>query len=90
MVGPPGAVKRARVRGVTEPARTPSVAVRALRFGAGAALVAAGLPMLILPGPGLLAIGGGLYLMSDEIPALGRPVRAIRARRSGHPGADET
>lgn len=75
---------------MADPARTPSAAVRAVRFGAGVALVAAGLPMLILPGPGLLAIGGGLYLMSDEIPALGRPVRAIRARRSGRSAADET
>jgi Putative transmembrane protein (PGPGW) len=54
---------------------------RALRFGAGTALVAVGVPLLIFPGPGLLAIAGGLYLMSDEIPVLRRPLDAVEARR---------
>jgi len=65
-----------------EPApQTRSLRRRALRFGAGTGLVAVGVPMLVLPGPGLLAVAGGLYLMSEEIPALRRPVDAIRARR---------
>jgi hypothetical protein len=54
---------------------------RALRFGVGAGLVAVGVPLLVLPGPGLLAVGGGLYLMSEEIPALRRPLDAVQARR---------
>jgi Putative transmembrane protein (PGPGW) len=57
---------------------------RVLKFGAGVALTAVGVPLLVLPGPGLLAVGGGLALMSDEIPALRRARRAIaeRARRA--------
>jgi Putative transmembrane protein (PGPGW) len=53
---------------------------RALRFGAGTGLVAVGVPLLVLPGPGLLAVAGGLYLMSEEIPALRRPLDAVEAR----------
>lgn len=62
-------------------ARRPSTPWRVVRFASGVALVGIGVPMLVIPGPGLLAIGGGLYLMSDEIPALRRPVEALRARR---------
>lgn len=36
----------------------------ALTMAAGGAIALVGIPMLILPGPGLLAIGGGIYLIS--------------------------
>ena len=37
----------------------------AARIAAGGVCTLVGVPMLILPGPGLLAIGGGIYLMAD-------------------------
>lgn len=37
----------------------------AVRIAAGGACALVGIPMLILPGPGLLAIGGGAYLMAS-------------------------
>lgn len=37
----------------------------AARIAAGGVCALAGIPMLILPGPGLLAIGGGAYLMAS-------------------------
>lgn len=44
-----------------------SRAVGVAQTAAGAALVAVGIPMLILPGPGLLAIGGGAALAASGI-----------------------
>ena len=35
------------------------------RIAAGGVCTLVGVPMLILPGPGLLAIGGGVYLMAS-------------------------
>lgn len=37
----------------------------AARIAAGGVCTLVGIPMLILPGPGLLAIGGGVYLMAS-------------------------
>lgn len=37
----------------------------AARIAAGGVCALVGIPMLILPGPGLLAIGGGAYLMAS-------------------------
>lgn len=37
----------------------------AARIAAGGVCTLVGVPMLILPGPGLLAIGGGIYLMAS-------------------------
>lgn len=36
----------------------------ALTFAAGGCIALVGVPMLVLPGPGLLAIGGGVALMA--------------------------
>lgn len=35
------------------------------RIAAGGVCTLVGIPMLILPGPGLVAIGGGIYLMAS-------------------------
>lgn len=43
--------------------RKAGLAVR--RLAAGGVCTLVGVPMLILPGPGLLAIGGGIYLMAS-------------------------
>lgn len=39
-----------------------------LRVGAGIVLIGVGIPMLVLPGPGLLAIFAGLYLIVSVVP----------------------
>lgn len=47
------------------PQRSPLV--RAARIGLGLALLAAGVAMLVLPGPGLAAMAGGLWIVGDDI-----------------------
>ena len=46
------------------PKKQPSRLGGAVQVVAGAAIALVGVPMLILPGPGLLAIGGGVVLMA--------------------------
>lgn len=41
-----------------------------VKIAAGGVCVLAGIPMLILPGPGLIAIGGGLALMASGAKSL--------------------
>lgn len=41
-------------------------------------MVAVGVPMLVLPGPGLLMIGGGLAVLASEFPAAQRALDRIR------------
>lgn len=45
---------------------------RAVRIASGMALVALGVAMLVLPGPGLVAIAGGLVLLRNDVPAAQR------------------
>ncbi|MGD2059766.1 MAG: PGPGW domain-containing protein [Acidimicrobiia bacterium] len=45
---------------------------RTARISVGIALIAAGTAMLVLPGPGLLTIAGGLALMSKDVAWAGR------------------
>lgn len=55
----------ARVIGQAEPDQPKSRLGGAVRIAAGGVCTLVGVPMLILPGPGLLAIGGGVYLMAS-------------------------
>ncbi|WP_139653689.1 hypothetical protein [Raoultibacter phocaeensis] len=56
----------ARVIGSTNTSDQPKSRLGgAARIAAGGVCTLAGIPMLILPGPGLLAIGGGVYLMAS-------------------------
>jgi Putative transmembrane protein (PGPGW) len=46
----------------------------------GGLLLVLGLALLVLPGPGLLLVLGGLILLSNAFPRLGRYVGPVRAR----------
>ncbi|MEA5019912.1 MAG: hypothetical protein VB027_06050 [Gordonibacter sp.] len=51
-------------------AKKPSRASGAVQLVAGSAIALVGVPMLILPGPGLLAIGGGVALAASGLKKL--------------------
>ncbi len=56
--------------------------MKAVRTGAGFLLLAAGIVMLVTPGPGWLAIAGGIGLLAREF-EWARRLRD-RLRESGH------
>lgn len=53
---------------------------RLVRIGTGYALVAAGTVMLVVPGPGLITIAGGLALLSEDVAWAGRATDWIKAK----------
>lgn len=57
-----------------------SHAKRAVAAVAGGVLLAAGVALLVLPGPGLLLVLAGLIVLSTAFPALERHVGPVRAR----------
>jgi Putative transmembrane protein (PGPGW) len=59
---------------------------RAARIAGGFALLGAGTAMLVLPGPGVLAILGGLTLLERDIPWAKRVTDRIRPKRAAQPG----
>jgi hypothetical protein len=87
----------------TEPDAAPArTRLRLLRKAAvavaGVALILAGIVMMVLPGPGIVAILAGLGLLGTEFPAARRASERlngyartawskIRRRRDGKPGA---
>jgi uncharacterized protein (TIGR02611 family) len=62
-----------------EEART-HLLVRAARILAGTLVVMAGTAMLVLPGPGLLVIAGGLSILSIDVPFARRLLDHVRSR----------
>jgi hypothetical protein len=55
--------------------------VKRVCFGlAGGLLLAAGVALLVLPGPGLLLVLGGLIVLSNAFPAVQRFVAPVRRR----------
>ena len=58
---------------------------RAARIAGGYALLGAGTAMLVLPGPGVLAILGGLALLEKDIPWAKRMTDRIRPKKAGAP-----
>lgn len=73
--------------GETGAFRDTPLAVRGTRMAAGVGMLAAGVVMLVLPGPGLVAIAAGLGLLSKDVPAAARALAWIRRRI---PGAHHT
>ena len=53
------------------------------RIAGGFALIIAGMFMLVLPGPGILAIIGGLALLAKDITWAGRLADWVKSRYSG-------
>ena len=62
-----------------EPRRS-SLARKTAVAVAGGTLTAAGVVMLVTPGPGLLAIAGGLGILSTEFDTARRALGRIRSR----------
>ena len=65
---------------------------RLVRMGTGYALVAAGTVMLVTPGPGLIAIAGGLALLAEDVAWAGRASDWVKAkidRAQTEDGAEE-
>ncbi|MET9858944.1 PGPGW domain-containing protein [Streptomyces smyrnaeus] len=54
--------------------------LRALWAVAGGVLVAVGIALLVLPGPGLLLVFAGMVLLARAVPALHRHLEPVRAR----------
>ena len=61
---------------------------RAARIAGGYALLGAGTAMLVLPGPGVLAILGGLALLEKDIPWAKRMTDRIKRKKAGEPGQE--
>jgi len=57
-----------------------STARRVTILLAGGALVLVGIVLLVLPGPGLLLVLGGLLVLSTEFPAVDRYIEPIQHR----------
>jgi Putative transmembrane protein (PGPGW) len=55
---------------------------RAARMAGGFALLGAGTAMLVLPGPGVLAILGGLALLEKDVPWAKRMTDRIRPKKT--------
>jgi len=53
---------------------------RFARLIAGFVLVAVGTALLVLPGPGLIVIASGLFLLSRDVPFAARLLEKVRAR----------
>lgn len=60
--------------------QTPHPVMRAALAVVGGVLVAVGIALLVLPGPGLLLVFAGMVLLARAVPALHRHVEPVRAR----------
>ena len=58
---------------------------RAARVAGGFVLLGAGTAMLVLPGPGILAILGGLALLEKDVPWAKRMTDRIRPKNADKP-----
>jgi hypothetical protein len=63
---------------------------RLVRIGAGYTLVAAGAVMLVVPGPGLITIAGGLALLSEDVAWAGRATDWLKTRAARPAAGEET
>lgn len=62
---------------------------KATRIAAGGGLVLIGIPMLVLPGPGLLTIFAGLTVVASEFVWAERLVEAVKEKTARLRGEDE-
>jgi hypothetical protein len=53
---------------------------RLTRIGTGYALIAAGTVMLVVPGPGLITIAGGLAMLSEDVEWAGKATDWLKSR----------
>ena len=64
----------------TRAAALASVAARVARMGAGSALLAVGLLLMVLPGPGLPVLLAGLLVLARDVAWAARLAERVRAR----------
>jgi hypothetical protein len=57
-----------------------SLVLRVLRVTLGVIVVGVGISLLVLPGPGLIVIAGGLALMAQDVPFARRWLAKVRER----------
>jgi hypothetical protein len=62
---------------------------RATRIAAGSGLVVLGIPMLVLPGPGLLTIFAGISVVASEFIWAERVVVKVKEKTARLRGEDE-
>ena len=62
---------------------------RATRIAAGSGLILIGIPMLVLPGPGLLTIFAGITVVSSEFEWAERLVDRVKEKTARLRGEDE-
>ncbi len=72
-------------RELSEKAARSNIFVRIARITVGLVLIIAGIIMLIIPGPGLVAIAGGLALWSRDFVWAERTLRYVRKKAPGIP-----
>lgn len=61
------------------------IVLRVVRMSIGAAVVLAGLAMMLLPGPGVLAIAGGLFILAKDVAWADRLLQHLRKKVPGIP-----
>lgn len=61
------------------------IAVRVARMTLGAVIVILGVAMLVLPGPGVLAIAGGLFILAKDVAWADRLLQHLRKKVPGIP-----
>jgi len=62
---------------------------RATRIAAGSGLILIGIPMLVLPGPGLLTIFAGLTVVATEFVWAEKVVERVKEKTARLRGEDE-
>ncbi len=72
-------------RELSEKAAKSNIFIRLARITLGFVLIVAGIIMLVIPGPGLVAIAGGLALWSRDFIWAERTLRYVRKRAPGIP-----
>jgi len=72
-------------RELSEKAARSNIFIRLARITVGLVLIIAGIIMLIIPGPGLVAIAGGLALWSRDFIWAERTLRYVRKKAPGIP-----
>jgi uncharacterized protein (TIGR02611 family) len=72
-------------RELSEKAARSNIFIRIARITVGFVLIVAGIIMLIIPGPGLVAIAGGLALWSRDFVWAERTLRYVRKKAPGIP-----
>ena len=63
---------------------------RIARIAAGILAIIAGIFMLVLPGPGILTILGGLALLSRDVAWAGRLVDRVKQRLGNNAGESDS